>query len=119
MLTLLMATLILTVEADYVNHYCSGVIEHRLPDRTRVDCLLEDHAVEYDWARNWYQSIGQSLHYAMHTGKRAGVVLIVRETKDYVYVDRAYRAIRHYGLPITLWAVHSDFGTPILYKDSR
>jgi hypothetical protein len=113
------ATLVLSTEADFTNHYCQGVIEYVLPDRTRIDCLLEDYAIEYDWASKWYEAVGQSLHYAMHTGRRAGIVLIVREAKDYRHVDKAYRAIRHYGLPITLWTVHTEFGSPVLYKDSR
>ncbi len=35
-------------EADYVVHHCKGEIEHVLLDRTRVDCLTETHAIEYD-----------------------------------------------------------------------
>jgi len=39
-------------EADYVDHYCQqwrGQIEYRLPDRTRVDCLTDTQAIEFDW----------------------------------------------------------------------
>lgn len=36
-------------EADYVQYHCRGEIEHRLPDKTRVDCLNDTHAIEYDF----------------------------------------------------------------------
>lgn len=39
-------------EADHVDLNCTGQIEYRLPDSTRVDCLLDDYAIEYDWATN-------------------------------------------------------------------
>ena len=35
-------------EADYVNEYCEGKIEYRLPDKTRVDCLTDEYAIEFD-----------------------------------------------------------------------
>ncbi len=34
-------------EADYVNFNCDGEIEHVLSDRTRVDCLTDEYAIEY------------------------------------------------------------------------
>jgi hypothetical protein len=39
------------LESDYVEYYCQqwhGQIEYRLPDRTRVDCLTETQAIEFD-----------------------------------------------------------------------
>jgi len=70
-------------EADYVDHHCKGEIEYRLPDNTRVDCLTDTHAIEYDWGKKWAESIGQALFYSAITGKKAGIVLIVNpKTKD-------------------------------------
>ena len=89
-------------EADYVNAHCQGVIEYRLPDRTRVDCLLPDHAIEYEYGKNWAESIGQSLHYAMHTGRRAGIVFINLDTSDRYGIERARKLIAHYNLPIDI-----------------
>ena len=109
-------TLVLILESDFVDHFCNGEKEFVLQDRTRVDCLTKYHAVEYDWAKNWYQGIGQSLHYAMHTGRRGGLVLIIRNEKDMRYIDRAYRAIQHYNLPITLWTVKENSNEIIEYK---
>lgn len=59
-LLLLLGTLSTTVveaktkylEKDYQTLWCSannGITEVVLPDKTRVDCVLEDYAVEVDW----------------------------------------------------------------------
>lgn len=33
-------------ESWYQEKYCAGIKEYVLPDKSRVDCLLEIHAVE-------------------------------------------------------------------------
>ena len=95
----------LSKEADYVNALCRGQIEYRLSDRTRVDCLTETDAAEYDFARKWAESIGQSLHYAKMTGRKAKIVLIKKKTSDERYVQRAQGVIERYHLPIMLQTV--------------
>ncbi len=101
---LLLALLATTTEAQpeswYVEQSCNGLIEYRLPDRTRVDCLTDTHAIEYDFTRKWHEAIGQALHYALMTGKQAGIVLI--GTQDDPGYKRALRIIQEHNLPITL-----------------
>lgn len=92
----------IAAESDYVEAYCAGQIEYWLPDRTRIDCLTDSHAVEYDYGRKWGEAIGQSLHYASHTGRRAGIVFIVLTNSDRYGLERARRVIAHYGLPIDI-----------------
>ena len=94
-------------EKHYQAMWCAdrGVTEHVLPDRTRVDCLTESHAIEFDWAKKWHEGIGQSLYYSVQTGKRAGVVLILKNRKHYKYWLRLNTTIRHYGLPIDTWLI--------------
>lgn len=75
-------------EADYVNLYCTGIIEYKLPDKTRVDCLTNEYAIEYDWAKKWAESIGQSLYYAKITGKKPAVAIIINSLEDYKYIER-------------------------------
>lgn len=68
-------------ESDYRDAWCSkwqGDAEVYLYDRTRVDCLLPDFAVEVDFAAKWAESVGQALYYAEVTGRRPAVLLIVR-----------------------------------------
>lgn len=75
-------------EADYVNAYCKGIIEYELPDKTRVDCLTNDYAIEFDFAKKWAESIGQSLYYAKMTGKKPAVAIIVKKPTDRHYIER-------------------------------
>jgi hypothetical protein len=92
-------------EADHVDWHCKGDIEHVLPDRTRVDCLTETHAVEYDWGYKWAQSLGQSLFYSAMTGKKAGIVLIVKPKTRDRYVTRLNKAIETHNLNIDVWII--------------
>ncbi len=75
-------------EKDYVNKYCSGKIEYRLPDKTRVDCLTNEYAIEFDYAKKWAESIGQALYYSKKTGKKPAVAIIIFNSSDYKYIER-------------------------------
>ena len=78
-------------EKEYQNKWCArvgGVTEYRLEDGTRVDCLTETHAIEFDFAPKWAESIGQALYYARMTGKGPGVVLIMENDGDGRYLER-------------------------------
>ena len=71
----------LKYEQDYVDFYCEkwrGEIEYVLPDRTRVDCLTNDSAIEFDWCKKWAESIGQSTYYVKMTGKQPKAALICK-----------------------------------------
>ena len=95
-------------EAYYQLAWCNaaeGQAEYQLPDRTRVDCLTATHAFEFDWATNWKQPITQSLHYAHPTGRRAGIILILRRKRDLRYWHRMMNVINVYGLPIDAWPI--------------
>ncbi len=92
-------------EADHVDADCKGIVEFVLPDRTRVDCLTASHAYEYDWGKKWAEAIGQSLWYAANTGRRAGIVLILRTPADHRGLQRLRRTISHYNLPIDVKTV--------------
>jgi len=87
-------------ESWYVQLSCDGEIEVQLPDRTRIDCLTDEYAIEYDFTSKWAEAIGQSLHYSLMTGKQAGIILIGSQ-EDAGY-KRALEVIKAYNLPITL-----------------
>lgn len=66
-----------------------GIIEYQNNDYTRVDVLTTTHAIEFDFAKKWAESIGQALYYQYKTGKRAKVVLIIENPqKDFIYYNR-------------------------------
>jgi len=95
----------LHLERYYQDIFCMqhhGQTEVVLDDRSRVDCLTDEFAIEVDFASKWAESIGQSLYYAKKTGKRAGVLLIMeRPTKDKKYLDRLQFIAD--DLNITVW----------------
>lgn len=71
-------------EKYYQTQLCNeldGVMEQSLLDRTRIDCLTDEYAIEVDFSKKWAESVGQSLYYSEMTGKKPAVGLIVRETK--------------------------------------
>jgi hypothetical protein len=91
-------------EKYYQTKLCNrldGVMEYRLPDRTRVDCLSDDYAIEVDFAKKWAESIGQSLYYADMTGKKPAVGLIVG-SKDKRFEKRLNRIAKKYNIKVFL-----------------
>ena len=79
-------------EGDYVKMYCKGIIEYQLSDRTRVDCLTDEYAIEYDWAKKWAESIGQAMYYSNMTGKKPAVAIIIKNPYERVYIERIEKA---------------------------
>lgn len=93
-------------ERYYQEKNCDdGVTEYRLPDRTRVDCLTEEYAIEDDFGSKWAEAIGQSLHYARLTGRKAGIHLIMEKRSDNRYYNRLMDNIKFYDLPITVFPI--------------
>lgn len=95
-------------ENSYRESWCAGnkgVAEVIMPDKTRCDCITETHAVEFDFAEKWTEAIGKSLHYALQTGKRAGIVLILENAGDRKFWIRLNSNIEHFKLPIDTWGI--------------
>ena len=98
-------------EKWYQERWCAkqgGETEVQLRDKTRCDCLTDDHAVEVDFAPKWAEAIGQSLHYAKMTGGQAGILLIVEQHKDKKYLTRLQGAIDYHKLPIKVWTTQQS-----------
>jgi len=75
-------------ESYYSEIFCKsigGVEEVVLSNRTRVDCVTDEYVIEVDFAKKWYEGVGQSLHYATVTGKKPGLALIIDETEERFY----------------------------------
>lgn len=79
-------------EAEYQTVWCkahNGEIEYKLIDNTRVDCLTKKYAVEFDFAKKVYESIGQALYYSAMTKKRPAIVLIMENpTAEEKYLQK-------------------------------
>ena len=91
-------------EREIVAEQCDGIVEYTLPDRTRVDCLTPDTAWEYDRPRKWAEAIGQALHYAAHTNRTPGVVLICLEPCD-TALSRIKAVSRRFNLGLVVYAL--------------
>ncbi len=89
-------------EREYVSQYCSGKIEFILPDRTRVDCLTDKYAIEFDFASKWAEAVGQSLHYAYRTGRLPAIYLILESKTDIRFVDIVTPLCHVYGIKLVL-----------------
>ena len=77
-----------------------GNIEVTLEDLTRVDLLTATHAWELEYAWNWQEGIGQSLHYALLTNLTAGIILIVEHEREWKFVEALEGLIEAYELPV-------------------
>ena len=78
-------------EKHYQTIFCNdldGIMEYRLSDKTRVDCLTNRYAIEIDFAKKWAEGVGQSLFYAEMTGKEPAVGLIIDMNSEEQYLQR-------------------------------
>lgn len=79
-------------EEVYQAYWCgkhNGIMEYKLNDNTRVDCLTDTLAVEVDFAPKWAECIGQALHYGHKTHRQAACLLIIENPeKDLKYLRR-------------------------------
>jgi len=82
-----------------------GQVEVVMRDGTRCDILTATHAIEVDFAKKLAEAIGQSLNYAMHTGKRPGVALIVLSPSDNKYLERVRKISAEYSLGLTIYPI--------------
>ena len=72
-----------------------------------VDCLTSTHAIEVDFDYKWKEAKTQAEWYAMHTGKRAGILLIITHKNGVQNTGekKLKDLIRHGGYPIDVWTV--------------
>lgn len=96
-------------EKYYQQQWCDkrgGVMEHRLNDKTRVDCLLPNMAVEVDFAQKWAECLGQAIYYGKQTNRQAACVLIMeRGEKDLKYLKRLRRAAYRKGVNVKTFTI--------------
>jgi len=69
-------------------------------DKSRVDLLSDTHAIEVDWAKKHYEAVGQATWYAMVTGRRPAVLLLVRRWEDWRHVLRCFAICYRLGIRV-------------------
>jgi hypothetical protein len=95
-------------ESVYQDYWCNkrgGILEYELNDKSRVDCLLPDMAVEFDFARKRDECLGQALRYSAYTDKQPACCLIIEKKKDYKYYYQLRYTIQKKGLGVKLFTV--------------
>ena len=97
-------------ERDLSSHWCSsrGTTQYRTNDGTYVDCLTDEYAVEAEFDNKWKEAIGQSLHYAESTKKKAAILLIKRKKSNKDYHRELERAINQFDLPIKVFTIEQS-----------
>ena len=85
-----------------------GISEFRTKDGTYVDCLTDIYAVEAEFDNKWKEAVGQSLHYAEATNKKAAILLIRRHNSQKDYYSELERVINKFQLPIEVFLIESD-----------
>jgi hypothetical protein len=90
------------LEKYYQTQLCNqlgGVMEYRLPDAARVDCLTDEYAIETDFENKWAESCGQALFYSLMTGKKPGIQIIVK-SEDSVGLKRVRKLSEKYDIRV-------------------
>lgn len=98
-------------EKVYQRAWCEsagGTTEVVLPGHARVDCVTEEYAVEVDFASKWAEAVGQSLYYAIMTGKKPGILLIMEEGPDERHLKRLRVVAGKLG--VRVWTITPEDG---------
>ena len=82
-----------------------GTFSERLNDGTKCDCQTSEYVFKIDYSYNWKKSIGQALHYALQSGKRAGIVLILEKERERVYLKQLQMLVDYFQLPLDVWSI--------------
>ena len=83
-------------EKEYQKVWCdanNGVMEYKLDDAARVDCLTDKYAVEVDFAPKWSECIGQAVYYAKKTNRKPACLLILEKPDDVRFLYRLKYAV--------------------------
>ena len=103
---LLLSPLAYSAEKDVNEHWCAsmnGDYEFRTKDGTYIDCFTNEFAIEAEYDFKWKESIGQSLHYAETTNKKAAILFIKRNESKKDYLSELNRVIAKFDLPIKVF----------------
>lgn len=98
-------------EKDFAEAWCAaagGVTEVVQADRTRIDCVTGEYAVEVDFGAKWAEAIGQALFYSAQSGLKPGIVLILKKPSEDRFLTRLKTALDHHGLIIRIWVMRPE-----------
>ena len=108
---LLLSPISYSAEKDVNKLWCAsmnGDYEFRTKDGTYVDCITDDFAIEAEYDYKWKEAIGQSLHYAETTNKKAAILFIKRNESKKGYLSELNRVIAKFDLPIRVFVTSEN-----------
>ena len=97
------------LEKEYQKKWCSdkkGKLEVVLNSGERADCITEEYAIEFDFAKKYTEAIGQSLLYSIEANKKAGIVLIIEKITDEKYLKRLQIVANVYNIKV--WTIKPE-----------
>lgn len=99
-------------EAYYQKQWCEShggyTPKKALSDGSFPDCITKTHAVEVDFGKKAHEAIGQSINYAMRTGLKPGILLIIERDADWRALRRILEISAHYQcLGLDVWTVEA------------
>ena len=108
LILLILTPWILSSENEINEAWCLGIggnDQYITKYGTYVDCLTEQYAIETEFDYKWKEAIGQSLHYAEATNKKAAILLIKRKKSNKNYYNELMIVINEYDLPIKVFLI--------------
>ena len=87
-------------ESVYRDAWCKGETEVRMPNGNRADCVTKNYAVEVELAKKYHEAVGQALDYAMQTGKKPAIVLIIETERDWRYYNKLKPLAHKHGIRV-------------------
>lgn len=90
-------------ECQRLSSKYNALVEVVLWDRSRVDLLTAEYAIEVDWSPKWAEAIGQCQWYGIVTGRKPAVLLLVKDkAKEARYIYRATAVCAKLGIKLFL-----------------
>jgi len=78
-------------------------------DKSRVDLLNEEYAIEADWAPKWAEAVGQSLYYSILTNKKPAIILLVKDmNKEAKYIYRCQSVCVKHNIKLYIEEVEDE-----------
>jgi hypothetical protein len=56
-----------------------------------------------DFADKWAKAIGQSLIYAVQTGKKAGIIMVLKNRGNEKHLEKLRKMARHYSVDVEIF----------------
>jgi len=103
---LLLSSSALASEKKYIEEWCKrnkGTTGYYIDGGSNIDCLTEEYAVEFEFAKKWPEAVGWALYYSIKTDKRPGIVLIIKDKEDYAYLKKLLNVSETYDIQV--WTI--------------